>query len=105
VKEWLNIKGNVHKPVNEHPKRPITGLSCDRREVSGTRFWGLMEELCGTPDKYFTNCYVHNYCPFCFMTKTGKNVTPADLKAVDKKLIEKYCDAALLSVIELLQVK
>jgi len=39
------------------------------------------------------------------MTKSGKNITPADLKAADRKLVEQYCDAALLNALELLQVR
>ena len=105
VKGWLNITGAVHKPIPEHIKRPIHGLNCERREVSGTRFWSLMEELCGTAENMFTNCYVHNYCPLCFMTQSGKNVTPADLKVADRKLVEQYCDIALITVVELLQVR
>ena len=39
------------------------------------------------------------------MTQSGKNITPADLKAADRKLVEQYCDVALLNSIELLQVR
>ncbi|NXY87950.1 SMUG1 glycosylase, partial [Alcedo cyanopectus] len=34
VREWLRVKGRVRKPPGEHPKRPVLGLSCPRREVS-----------------------------------------------------------------------
>ena len=64
-----------------------------------------MEKLCGTTENMFTSCYVHNYCPLCFMTQSGKNVTPADLKVADRKLVEQYCDIALITVVELLQVR
>ena len=39
------------------------------------------------------------------MTQSGKNITPADLKAAERKLVEQHCDAALLNTIELLQVR
>lgn len=105
VKEWLCIHGEVGKPPSEHPSRIIHGLACSRAEVSGTRFWGLFKELCGTPQVFFKNCYVHNYCPFCFMNKTGKNITPPSLKAAEKKPLQEICDHALLEVISLLGVE
>ena len=102
---WLEISGDVRKPVPEHPKRPILGLATSRNEVSGTRFWGLMKELCSTPQTFFTNCYVHNYCPLCFMTASGKNVTPPSMKLSCKDQLEAACDSSLLQVLELLQIE
>ncbi|GBN30350.1 Single-strand selective monofunctional uracil DNA glycosylase [Araneus ventricosus] len=105
VNNWLKIKGNVSKPHEEHPKRKIEGLNCSRSEVSGSRFWSFMEEVCGRPENLFRNCYVHNYCPFSMMTESAKNITPADLKAQEKKALLQICDEALYKVIMLLQVK
>lgn len=105
VIEWLEIRGEVSKPVLEHPSRPIHGLECSRAEVSGTRFWGLFKELCGSPQIFFRNCYVHNYCPLCFMNKSGKNITPPSLKAAEKAHLQSICDQALLEVVQLLQVQ
>ncbi|NXA12886.1 SMUG1 glycosylase, partial [Sapayoa aenigma] len=34
VREWLRVRGVVRKPPQEHPKRPVLGLSCPRAEVS-----------------------------------------------------------------------
>lgn len=34
VQEWLGIKGEVLKPPNEHPKKPVWGFQCPRSEVS-----------------------------------------------------------------------
>ncbi|NXX42323.1 SMUG1 glycosylase, partial [Tricholaema leucomelas] len=34
VREWLGVTGGVRKPPQEHPKRPVLGLSCPRAEVS-----------------------------------------------------------------------
>ncbi len=39
VGRWLGIDGVVGKPAREHPKRPVTGFSCSRSEVSGRRVW------------------------------------------------------------------
>jgi single-strand selective monofunctional uracil DNA glycosylase len=105
VKDWLGVKGDVGKPVEENPSRIIQGLACSRSEVSGTRFWTLFKQLCGTPDTFFKNCYVHNYCPFCFMTKTGKNVTPPSLKPAEKAQLQEICDKALFDVVRLLEVE
>ena len=105
VKEWLGIRGEVGKPASEHPNRIIHGLACSRSEVSGSRFWGLFKDLCTSPQTFFKNCYVHNYCPLSFMEKKGKNITPPALKPpADKKQLLDICDRALLEVIDLLGV-
>lgn len=105
VRTWLEISGEVGKPEVEHPNRPIHGLHCTKTEVSGTRFWGLFRNLCGSPGQFFKNCFVHNYCPFCFMAKTGKNITPPMLKGEVKAQLQDACDHALLEVIQLLGVE
>jgi single-strand selective monofunctional uracil DNA glycosylase len=104
VKEWLKVEGIVGKPLNEHPKRKVYGLECPRGEVSGTRFWSLWRTICGTPDQFFENCYVHNYCPLCYMTSTGKNVTPSAMTVHFRRSIEKLCDSSLVDIIQLLNV-
>ena len=104
AKEWLQISGRVNKPLKEHPKRPIHGLACGRHEVSGSRFWGLMQTLCGEPDVFFANCYVHNYCPLCLMATSGKNVTPPMLKKEERISLQEICDQFLVEVVDLLQV-
>ncbi|MGB8424564.1 MAG: single-stranded DNA-binding protein, partial [Desulfobacterales bacterium] len=35
VKNWLGIQTEVGVPQNVHPKRPVTGFSCEKSEVSG----------------------------------------------------------------------
>lgn len=81
VKEWFKMSGHVGKPDKEHPERQITGLDCTRSEVSGKRLWELFKEICQTPDNFFRNAYLHNYCPIALMDAKAKNITPADLKA------------------------
>ncbi|XP_066299763.1 single-strand selective monofunctional uracil DNA glycosylase-like [Branchiostoma lanceolatum] len=105
VKNFLKISGKVNPPALQHPKRPITGLDCTHSEVSGTRFWGLFSTLCETPENFFRRCFVHNYCPLVFMTKTGKNVTPPSLHVTQREPLLSACDTALVEVIRLLQVK
>lgn len=105
VKGWLGVKGHVKKPYNEHPKRPIQGLSITRTEVSGTRFWNLIKSLSVTPERFFENCYVHNYCPLCFMTSSARNVTPPSLKRAERMGLELICDKGLVDIISLLHVE
>ena len=105
ARDWLKISGHVGKPPQEHPKRIIHGLDCPRSEVSGTRFWTLMESLCGTPEVFFRNCFVHNYCPLCFMASSGKNVTPPEMKVHERGQIQEVCDRSLLETVKVLGVE
>ena len=105
VREWLQISGTVAKPTTEHPKRPIQGLDLAKIEVSGSRFWGLMQSLSGEPDTFFRNCYVHNYCPLCFMAASGKNITPPMLKVGERGPLQEICDRFLIEVVRLLEVE
>ena len=57
------------------------------------------------PSNFFRNCYVHNYCPLCFMSATGKNVTPPMFKQPQRKEFQSICDGAFLQIIELLQIE
>lgn len=105
VREWLQIEGRVGKPVREHPLRTIQGMNCTRSEVSGQRFWGLIKELCETPQSFFKYCFVHNYCPLSFLLNSGKNITPPELKAQEKNPLFEICDESLLKIVHLLKPK
>ena len=105
VNDWLQIKGAVGKPKVEHPKRQIEGLNCKRREVSGERFWNFIKSVSGTPEIFFRNCLVYNHCPLIFMGKSGKNVTPPDMKIDVRNKLLQLCDETLKEVIELYSVK
>ena len=76
VRDWIGIDAPITKPENEHPKRPIEGLNCQRSEVSGRRLWGLFSKRFESAENFFTNHYVVNHCPLVFMEETGKNRTP-----------------------------
>ncbi|PSN56774.1 hypothetical protein C0J52_02685, partial [Blattella germanica] len=105
VKEWLKLSGTVGHPVKEHPSRQVLGLDCKRSEISGKKFWGFFQNLCGEPETFFQHSFVYNYCPFAFMTETGKNITPAELKISERQAINEICDEALCDVLRLLEVE
>jgi single-strand selective monofunctional uracil DNA glycosylase len=100
VRDWLNLDGVVTKPEFEHPKRPVDGFDCTRREVSGTRLWTWAKDQFGTPDKFFSKFLVVNYCPLVFMEEGGRNRTPDKLAAVEQKALFDICDEALRQTVE-----
>ncbi len=102
VRDWMRIEESVGKPRNEHPKRPILGFHTPRSEVSGKRLWGLMRERYGTPERFFQDHFVLNYCPLVFMEPSGKNLTPDKLPKEDRCRLEAVCDEFLSEVIRIL---
>ena len=103
VRDWLGIEAEVDKPEKEHPKRPIEGFACLRSEVSGRRLWGLFRERFGTPENFFREHFVANYCPLVFMNSTGANITPDKLPANESAHLFEICDHALAETIKLLK--
>lgn len=105
VKNWMQISGVVNKPVHEIPSKSIVGLDCKREEPSGKRFWGVIQELCGEPENFFRNCWVHNICPIAFLTSTGRNITPIEIKGVAKGQLNELCMKYLKKVIDIFDPK
>ncbi|XP_010348219.1 single-strand selective monofunctional uracil DNA glycosylase isoform X2 [Saimiri boliviensis] len=105
VRDWLGIGGTVLTPPQEHPKRPVLGLECPQSEVSGARFWGFFQNLCGQPDVFFHHCFVHNLCPLLLLAPSGRNLTPAELPARQREQLLGICDAALCRQVQLLGVR
>ena len=103
VRDWLGIKAAVDKPEREHPKRPIEGFSCVRSEVSGRRLWGLFRQRFGTPEEFFRDHFVANYCPLVFMDQGGANITPDKLPSEETLPLFEACDRALADTIKLLK--
>ena len=95
VRDWLRLEASVDRPAEMHPKRPIEGFACRRREVSGQRFWGWARERCGTPQRFFARFFVVNYCPLCFLEASGTNRTPDRLPANEREPLFAACDRAL----------
>ncbi len=67
ARDWMGINVKVDSPSNEHPKRVIEGFACQRSEVSGRRLWGLFRDRFETPQAFFAEHFVANYCPLVFM--------------------------------------
>lgn len=99
----MKIDGSVQKPENELPNRPITGLNCTKSEQSGLRFWKLFEKICGEPETFFENCFVINFCNLAFFQSTGRNITPAELKGEEKRLLQEVSNEGLIKTIELIK--
>lgn len=105
VRDWLAISGEVGRPLKECHNRPVLGFNCKRREISGWKFWNFFKGLCLDPFRFFRDAFVYNYCPLAFMTATGKNVTPAEMKSSDRKMIDSLCERAFCKILELLHVE
>lgn len=105
VRDWLGIDASIGRPEREHPKRPILGLDCERSEVSGRRVWGLFASRSESPEDFFREHFVENYCPLVFMDSGGRNVTPDQLPARQTEKLQKVCDQHLARTLELLKPK
>ncbi len=111
VREWLKITASTGRPADEHPQYPVEGLNCKRSEVSGKRLWGLFRDKFGTPEAFFKEHFVLNYCPLLFIassirkngTEGGRNLTPDKLTAEERLDLYRACDSHLCSVIEALK--
>jgi len=103
VRDWLKISAKIGKPENYNPKRPVFGFDCPYSEVSGRRLWGLFKERFGTPEKFFKEHFVANYCPLAFVEKSGLNRTPNKLPASEKNPLLTICDKHLRKTLEILE--
>ncbi|HZF02164.1 MAG TPA: uracil-DNA glycosylase family protein [Methylomirabilota bacterium] len=93
----------IGRPKSEHPKRPVLGFDCPNSEVSGRRLWGLFLGCFDSPEKFFTEHFVVNYCPLAFMMNSGKNLTPDKLRKGECEKLLGFCDAHLRRVLEILE--
>lgn len=102
VHDWLRINAPIHQPLRMNPKRPIEGWACTRSEVSGRRLWGLFRDRFGSPEDFFAEHFVANYCPLAFFDH-GRNVTPDKLPAAEMMPVIEACDAHLRTLVETMQ--
>ena len=103
VRDWLRIEAPVGSPAPLHPKRPVDGFGCPRSEVSGRRLWGWAKKRFKTPESFFARFFVANYCPLLFIESSGRNRTPNNLRAVEKKPLLEICDLALRRTLQWLE--
>jgi single-strand selective monofunctional uracil DNA glycosylase len=103
VRDWLGIQAKVGKPAEENPKRLVTGFDCKRSEVSGRRLWKLFATRFGSPEKFFADHFVENYCPLAFLVESGANFTPNKLPAAEREKLFTLCDSHMRRVLEILQ--
>jgi len=103
VTQWMEIRARVTVPEDLHPKRPVEGIRCRRREISGKRLWGWARQRFGTPDAFFSKFFVANYCPLMFVESSGRNRTPDKLPAAERQPLFEACDKALRDVVDLLK--
>jgi len=102
VHEWLRINAPICQPLAMNPKRPIEGWACTRSEVSGRRLWGLFRERFQTPEAFFAEHFVANYCPLAFFDH-GRNVTPDKLPTAEMAPVIAACDEHLRTLVQTMQ--
>ena len=103
VRDWIGIDAPISKPKNEHPKRPVDGLACNRSEVSGRRLWGLFAERFDSAEDFFADHFIANHCPLVFMEETGRNRTPDKLPAAEADPLMAVCDSHIRDVVQILK--
>jgi len=101
VRSWLKLEAQIDAPAHPHPRRPVLGFGCRRREISGQRLWGWARAH--TPEEFFARFWVGNYCPLAFMEASGRNRTPDQLPAAEQTALFACCDRALVATIEVLR--
>ena len=99
VGEWLAIDEPVGSPPYTHPRRPVEGLKCRRVEVSGQRLWGWIRERWHSPEVFFEEAFVANFCPLVFLEESGRNRTPDRLTAEERSRLFEVCDHDLKQTI------
>jgi single-strand selective monofunctional uracil DNA glycosylase len=93
------VGGTVRAPPRPHPRRPVLGFACQRREPSGTRLYGWARDRYGTAERFFGAFFVANYCPLLFFDEDGRNLTPPQLAAPDRRAVQEACDEHLADVL------
>lgn len=98
ARDWLGLEGPVGQPRQPNPKRPVEGFACKRSEVSGQRLWGLFRDRFGSPEAFFADHFVANYCPLAFF-EDGRNLTPDKLPVTEQGPLLDACDSHLRTLV------
>lgn len=100
VRGWMKIEAPIGSPPKTHPKKPVLGFACTKREVSGQRLWGWAQKTFRTPGQFFKRFFVANYCPLIFIENGGRNRTPDQIRVAERKPLLEICDHALRRTIQ-----
>ena len=103
--DYLRLDGKVRSPTKLHPKRPVMGLNCQRGEVSGTRLWGIVEDIFGDAENAHKKLFVVNHCPLLMFDSNGTNLTPDKLRGDAAKNLLSICDEHLRTVVKILNAQ
>ena len=104
VRDWLRIDGQVDKPPNEHNRRPVQGMQCQRIEVSGDRLWALLKRRYLTVAELAGDAVVLNYCPLLLLDVACGSCRNLPLnRLADAEQLLKICDAALERTLSIVQ--
>jgi single-strand selective monofunctional uracil DNA glycosylase len=103
VRDWMGICEEVGRPDPEHAKRRVLGFDCPQSEVSGRRLWGLFRDRFGTPEAFFRDHFVANFCPLVFMSESGANITPDKISPAEMKAVMIACEEHLRETVKHLQ--
>jgi single-strand selective monofunctional uracil DNA glycosylase len=103
VRDWMGLNPQIGRPENEHPKRKISGMACQKSEVSGRRLWGLFAEKFPSAEDFFEDHLVMNFCPLIWMKDSGANLTPDKIRAAEMLAVDAACQKHLRRVIEILE--
>lgn len=79
--------------------------SCKIEEPSGKRFWGVIQEYSGEPENFFSSCWVQNIIPIAFLTSSGRNITPSEIKGEARNQLNTICLQYLKEAIEIFDPK
>ncbi len=102
VRDWLGISSRPGRPPVEHPRYRVSGFDCHRSEVSGARLWGALAERYATPDDFFRERFVANYCPLLFIAH-DRNLVPEKLPPAEREPLLAACDRHLQAVCRALE--
>ncbi len=95
VARWMKIDPRLEKPSGLHPKKPVLGLECHRREVSGKRLWSWARERYASASVFFSRFFVLNYCPLMFLDQSGRNLALDKLPMAMRRPLMEICDQTL----------
>ena len=105
VLNYLDVTGTVQRMdprTGMVDEKNLTHLTDLKKEESGSRFWGFIEQLCEDPEQFFENCFVYTYCPLAFSCKND-DVSLPKLRPSQRRPLESVCDDYLAQAMRYLQ--